>query len=88
MGEATIDFHKAVILLDPKIVSGPIRFITPGVALVDGAFKYRSDKGQNETRPLLFVMKKEGTWKIASIRRLALEWTGWSFVVQAACVDA
>ena len=71
-GEATIDLRgPGVEIVDPKIVSRAIRFITPEVALADGASTYREDGIDVETTPLLFVMKKEGDrWKVASIRVL------------------
>ncbi len=72
-GEATIIYPgmpslPPMEMLDPRIVSGTIRFITADVALVDGAYTYRAEK-----TPLLFVMKKEkdNNWKIASLRVLA-----------------
>lgn len=58
-GEATLSFPGPV---------PAISFITPDVALAEGACT--SDEGQ--TTRLLFVMKKEGdAWKIASLRMLA-----------------
>ena len=49
-----------------------IAFITPDVALAEGACTYEDDHATKQTSPLLFVMKKEGDdWKIASIRVLA-----------------
>ena len=71
-GEATISFHKPVEMLNPKIVSGPIRFITADVALADGFCVYQEAGGGIERTPVLFVMKKDGAaWKIASFRVLA-----------------
>ena len=50
----------------------PISFITPDVALAEGAYTYADEHGTRQTAPLLFVMKKEAdVWKIASIRVLA-----------------
>ena len=55
------------VLLPPeyrnsRIVPAKIRFVTPDVAVVDAMGR----------RPLLMVLKREGTdWKIASIRELA-----------------
>jgi hypothetical protein len=75
-GEVTINFPGTVSLpplniLDPRIVSGAIRFITTDVALADGAWIY-DDGAVMRSVPLLFVMKKEGDdWKIASLRVLA-----------------
>jgi len=49
-----------------------ITFITPEVALAEGACAYEGQQGKQETMPLLFVMKKDGDdWKIAAIRVLA-----------------
>jgi hypothetical protein len=63
-GEATISL--------PGRGSRPaILFITPDVALAEGACTYEDDHSK-QTTPLLIVMKKEGDdWKIASIRVLA-----------------
>jgi hypothetical protein len=75
-GEATINLPgmgslPALEILNPRIVSRTIRFITPDVALADGAWTYK-DGATTQTIPLLFVMKKEeGNWKIASLRLLA-----------------
>ncbi len=82
-GEATINFPGMPPLppagfypwinlwIYPRIVSGAIRFITPDVALAEGAWIYQ-DGAATQTIPLLFVMKKEGdNWKIASLRVLA-----------------
>lgn len=69
-GEATINF-PGVEIVNPRIESRTVRFITPDVALADGVCTYRDFNGHAETTPLLFVMKKEGErWKIASIRLL------------------
>lgn len=58
-------------ILNARIVSGPVRFLTPDLALVDGAWMYK-DGASTRTTTLLFVMKKErGNWKIASIRAVA-----------------
>jgi hypothetical protein len=76
-GEATIDFpgrwpHATMEVVNPRIVSRTIRFITPDVALAEGACVYREDGGGTRFTPLLFVMKREGGgWKIASLRVLA-----------------
>ena len=82
-GEATINFPwtdylikalraRTLEILNPRIGSRTIRFLTPDVALVDGAWTYKDDGATTRTTPLLFVMKKErGSWKIASIRVLA-----------------
>jgi len=52
----------------PRVVSESIGFVTPDVALVDGAIvQYGSLSASRE--PVLFVMKKQGTeWRIASLR--------------------
>ncbi len=48
-----------------RFVIQSVRFVTPDVALVDGIDR------QNESRPVLFVMKKEGiAWRIAGFRRV------------------
>src|ERR1039458_6776399 len=82
-GEATINFPwtdylikalraRTLEILNPRIGSRTIRFLTPDVALVDGAWTYKDDGATTRTTLLLFVMKKErGNWKIASIRVLA-----------------
>ena len=64
-GEATINL--------PGRESRPsIAFITPDVALAEGAYTSQDDHATKQTTPLLIVMKKEGDdWKIASIRVLA-----------------
>jgi len=75
-GEATVNFPGTVSLpplniLNPRIVSGAIRFITPDVALAEGAWIY-DDGVVMRSVPLLFVMKREAdAWKIASLRVLA-----------------
>jgi hypothetical protein len=59
-GEARLEPSK------PSIRVAKTRFITPDVALVDGAISY---PGGRDATPLLFVMKREGdSWKIAAIR--------------------
>jgi len=76
-GEASIDFPGARTLpplemANPRIVSRSVRFVTPDVALVEGACVYDGDDHGPQTTPLVFVMKKEGDeWKIASLRVLA-----------------
>jgi hypothetical protein len=48
-----------------RFVIQSVRFVTPDVALVDGIDR------QNESRPVLFVMKKDGiAWRIASFKRI------------------
>ena len=74
-GEATIALPEMPSfpfqILNPRIVPRTIRFITPDVALADGTWTYE-DSGTALQKPLLFVMKKEGTaWRIASLRLLA-----------------
>ena len=79
-GEATINLpgmasimmsHSPAELLNPRIESRNIRFITPDVALADGAWTYKEDASTMQSKPLLFVMKREGAdWKIASLRVL------------------
>jgi hypothetical protein len=68
-GVGSITFEEMV---NPRIVSGAMRFITPDVALADGACRYNGDSAATQSTPLLFVMKREGgDWKIASLRVLA-----------------
>jgi hypothetical protein len=72
-GEATfnipgLDPYLLVEIINPKIESRSIRFITPDVALVDAVVTYEDAAVQDAT-PLLLVLKKEGAdWKIAAIR--------------------
>ena len=62
------------ILTEPHIVSGAIRFITPGVAMVDGASIVRGAVTFADTVPLMFVLKKEQAgWRINAVRRI---WSG------------
>ncbi len=59
-------------LTAPRVVSGAIQFITPAVAVVDGASIIRGAVMLAPRVPLPFVMKKEGTeWRISAIRVLA-----------------
>jgi hypothetical protein len=73
-GEAMIKLpgtSVAVEMLNPRIESSTVRFITPEVALAEGAWTYKAATGKTETTPLLFVLKKVADrWKIASIRVL------------------
>ena len=56
----------------PRLVSGRIRFLTPSVAIVDGASTIRGAVTLTPSVPLLFVMKKEGAgWLISAVRVLA-----------------
>jgi hypothetical protein len=67
-GEARINFPA----MESRTIDRSIVFITPGVALAEGACAYQDDAAATQTTPLLFVMKKEGDdWKIASLRVLA-----------------
>ena len=50
MMTATINFHRAVEMLNPKIVSYSVRFITPDVALADGACVYQEEGGESKGR--------------------------------------
>jgi hypothetical protein len=76
-GEAAINFPGVDSItfeemVNPRIVSGAMRFITPDVALANGACRYNGDSAATQSTPLLFVMKREGgDWKIASLRVLA-----------------
>ena len=55
----------------PRVVSGTILFITPSVAIVDGASTIRGAVTLAPSVPLLFVVKKEGTeWRIRAVRVL------------------
>jgi hypothetical protein len=55
----------------PRVVSGRIRFITPTVAIVDGASTIRGAVILAPSVPLLFVMKKDGAvWRINAVRVL------------------
>jgi hypothetical protein len=57
----------------PRIVSSNIRFVTPEVALVDGASTVRGAVTLVARVPLLFVLKKEGQeWRIHAVRQLAM----------------
>src|SRR5215469_1215651 len=61
-------------LTEPQIVSGAIRFITPDVAMVNGASIVRGAVTFADTVPLLFVLKKEQAgWRINAVRRI---WSG------------
>jgi hypothetical protein len=49
----------------PRFVIQSVRFVTPDVAVVDGIDR------QNESRSVLFVVKKDGiAWRIAAFRRV------------------
>jgi hypothetical protein len=62
----------AMEIVNPRIESRAIRFVTPDVALTDGVCTYRDGNGIAPATALLLVLKKEGgQWKIASIRLLA-----------------
>ena len=55
----------------PRVVTGSIRFITPNVAIVDGASTVEGAVTLARRVPLLFVMKKEGAeWRISAVRVL------------------
>ena len=59
------------VLTVSRVVSGTIRFITPEVAIVDGASVIRGAVTLVETVPLLFVLKKEqAVWRICAVRRI------------------
>lgn len=76
-GEATINFPGVVLptsaeVVNPKITAGEIRFLTPEVAIVEGACTYQADADTTQTTPLLFVVKREkDDWQIALLRVLA-----------------
>jgi hypothetical protein len=94
-GEATINFPSVTVVpglsstatmqvLNPRIASGAIRFISPDVAVADGTWTYKDNSGATQTTPLLFVMKKEGDdWKIATLRALVPAAHGSDTVVAA-----
>lgn len=55
----------------PRVVSGGILFITPFVAIVDGASTIRGAVTLAASVPLLLVMKKDGAeWRIRAVRVL------------------
>ena len=67
-GEARIGFPA----IEPPAVRPFITFVTPDVALAEGAFSYLNGTPTAQPTPLLFVMKREGGgWKIASLRVMA-----------------
>ena len=83
--DSLIDMHSALparvpvpirtpepwrILSQPHLVSGTIHFITPDVAVVDGASVVRGAVTFAETVPLLFVLKREQVWRINAVRRI------------------
>ena len=71
-GEARLEPRSLGTVLDSRISSGAIRFITPDVALADGALRYTGESGTSQTTPLLLIMKRDGEgWKIAAVRVLA-----------------
>jgi hypothetical protein len=53
----------------PRLVARSIRFITPEVALVDGAIAQFGSVILERSTPVLLVMRKEGAdWRIAAVR--------------------
>lgn len=53
----------------PRVVSHAVRFVTPDVALVDGASIIRGAVSLKRCVPLLFVMRKErAEWRIRAVR--------------------
>jgi hypothetical protein len=77
-GEVAIAYpgvpHSRVFeIINPRIENnGPIRFLTPDVALTDGVWTHEDDSGATQRITILFVLKKQGDdWKIASVRILA-----------------
>jgi hypothetical protein len=59
------------VMVNPRIASGTVRFVTPDVATVEGSYT-RRDGDSVQTTPLLFLMKRDrDVWKIASVRLLA-----------------
>jgi hypothetical protein len=64
----------------PSVVSVSIRFVTPNVALVDGASTVDGAVTLARRVPLLFVLRREAAqWKISAVRVLAPEATPQSF---------
>jgi hypothetical protein len=64
-------FLRPLVIVNPRIASGIVRFVTPDVAMVEGSYT-RRDGDVVQTTPLLFLMKRDGdVWKIASVRLLA-----------------
>lgn len=60
-------------LTTPRIVSGRIRFISPDVAIVDGASTIRGAMTFVRRVPLLFVMKRAPAgWRIEAVRTGAI----------------
>ena len=74
-GEATIGWPNQFPtvqfeMLNPRIAGKAIRFITPDVAIADGAWTY-TEGSETQIKSLFFVLKKVGgDWKIASMRVL------------------
>ena len=57
------------VLTASRVVSGTILFITPEVAILDGASQVRGAVTLAETVPILFVLKKEqAVWRICAVR--------------------
>ena len=69
----TIGFDETwTVLTVPRVVSGSIRFVSPEVAIVEGASVIRGAVTFVPRVPLLFVMKKEGgQWRITAAKVLA-----------------
>ena len=66
-GEVTINFG---VDQGAKIYCGPVRFVTPDVALADASAG--AQQGIASVKRMLFVMRRVGgEWKIASARILA-----------------
>ena len=68
-GEATLVMGPpATVPVVPQVESGPIQFLNPDVALVEGAAR---PADRVFSTPVLFVMLREGPdWKIGSLRVL------------------
>jgi hypothetical protein len=57
------------VLTKPRVAGGPIRFVTPDVATVDGASTVMGAVTIERSVPLLFVVKREGSaWRISTVR--------------------
>ncbi len=86
-GEATVSWGPTILgrpLVFPTEAAacGPVRFLTPDVALADATWTDFARPGSARTQ-LLFVMKREGgEWKIDSVRVLAPKVQGAGVAVQ------
>ncbi len=66
-GEAELNFPQVPEIINPRIVGGEARFITPFLAHVYGTFTYLEAGKPTEVIPLLFVLRRESeTWRIVA----------------------